>query len=257
MKVVLLAGGYGTRLAEVTDLIPKPMVEIGGRPILWHIMKIYSSYGFHDFVILLGYKGYLIKEYFANYHLHQNDVRFDFRNNSTTHLSNDSEPWTVTLLDTGIDSMTGGRIKRAQSYIGDERFLLSYGDGVADVNLEKLIQFHESSNSLATLTATQPEARFGNLGIDERGLVQDFNEKPKSESGWINGGFFVMEPGVFDYLDGDDCILEQGPMQRLSEEGRLAAYHHHGFWQCMDTLRDSKKLNQIWNEDAAPWRLWD
>ena len=256
MKVVILAGGYGTRLAEATDLVPKPMVEIGGRPILWHIMKIYSHYGFHDFIVLLGYKGYVIKEYFANYYLHQSDVRFDFVNNSTEMLTNGSEPWKVTLLDTGLDTMTGGRIKRAQSHINNESFLLSYGDGVSNVNLDKLLTIHRSSDAVVTLTAIQPEARFGNLNIAEGGRISDFSEKPKSESGWINGGFFVMEPEIFDYLDGDGCILEQGPLQALSSEGKLSAFHHHGFWQCMDTLRDCTKLNEMWNEDKAPWKTW-
>jgi glucose-1-phosphate cytidylyltransferase len=257
MKVVILAGGYGTRLAEATDLIPKPMVEIGGRPILWHIMKIYSQFGFNDFVILLGYKGYLIKEYFANYYLHQNDIRFDFTSNTTELLSNGSEPWKVTLLDTGADTMTGGRIKRAQARIGDEPFLLSYGDGVANVDLRKLVDFHRQQKTVATLTAIQPEARFGNLNIGNSGHIRDFSEKPKTESGWINGGFFVMEPAIFNYLQGDDCILEQGPLQTLVKENSLSAFHHHGFWQCMDTLRDNKKLNQIWNEGKAPWKTWD
>lgn len=256
MKVVILAGGYGTRLAEATDLVPKPMVEIGGRPILWHIMKIYSHYGFDDFVILLGYKGYRIKEYFANYHLHQNDIRIDFRTNTTEVLSNGSEPWRVTLLDTGADTMTGGRIRRARAHIGDEPFLLSYGDGVADVDLKALLEFHRRQGGTATLTAVQPEARFGNLAVRNDGFIRDFSEKPKTESGWINGGFFVMEPGIFNYLDGDACILEQGPLQMLVEEGKLSAFHHHGFWQCMDTLRDNKKLNQIWDEGRAPWKTW-
>ncbi len=257
MKVVILAGGYGTRLAEATDLVPKPMVEIGGRPILWHIMKIYSQYGFNDFIILLGYKGYLIKEYFANYYLHQNDIRFDFVTNTTELLSNSSEPWKVTLLDTGADTMTGGRIKRAQKHIGNESFLLSYGDGVANVDLAKLVDFHREQNTIATLTAIQPEARFGNLNVGTHGRIRDFSEKPKTESGWINGGFFVLEPSIFNYLDGDDCILEQGPLQSLVSEDQLSAFHHHGFWQCMDTLRDNKKLNHIWNEGKAPWKTWD
>ena len=256
MKVVILAGGYGTRLAEATDLIPKPMVEIGGKPILWHIMKIYSHFGYNDFVILLGYKGYLIKEYFANYFLHQNDVRFDFETNTTELLSNSSEPWKVTLLDTGLDTMTGGRIKRAQQHIGNERFFLSYGDGVADVDIDKLLAFHESKGSAATLTAIQPEARFGNLIIEDSGKVDAFTEKPKTESGWINGGFFVLEPEIFDYLEGDQCSLEQAPIQKVVEKGGLSAYHHRGFWHCMDTLRDNKKLNQIWNEGKAPWKTW-
>ena len=257
MKVVILAGGYGTRLAEATDLIPKPMVEVGGRPILWHIMKIYSHFGFNDFVILLGFKGYLIKEYFANYYLHQNDISFNLETNSTELLSNSSEPWRVTLLDTGADTMTGGRIKRAQAHIGNEPFLLSYGDGVANVDLRKLVDFHRKQGATATLTAIQPEARFGNLNIGNNGRIGDFSEKPKTESVCITGGFFVMEPAIFNYLDGDSCILEQGPLQTLVSENSLAAFHHHGFWQCMDTLRDNKKLNQIWNEGKAPWKIWD
>lgn len=257
MKVVILAGGYGTRLAEATDLMPKPMVEIGGRPILWHIMKIYSHYGFNDFVILLGSKGYQIKKYFANYYLHQNDIRFDFKTNSTELLSDGSEPWRVTLLDTGVDTMTGGRIRRAQAQIGNEPFLLSYGDGVANVDLKALLDFHRRQDTVATLTAVQPEARFGNLNVGSDGFIRDFSEKPKTESGWINGGFFVMEPAIFQYLDGDACILEQGPLQTLVNENKLSAFHHHGFWQCMDTLRDNKKLNQIWNEGRAPWKTWE
>ena len=256
MKVVILAGGYGTRMAEATDLIPKPMVEIGGRPILWHIMKIYSAHGFNDFVILLGYKSYLFKEYFANYYLHQNDIRFDFTSNTTELLSNSSEPWTVTLLDTGLDTMTGGRLRRAREHIGNESFLLSYGDGVADVDIPRLLDFHRSQGTVATLTAIQPEARFGNLQIGSNGVIQDFTEKPKTESGWINGGFFVMEPAIFDYLEGDTSVLEQGPLQALVKQDQLSAYYHHGFWQCMDTLRDNKKLNQIWNEGKAPWKAW-
>lgn len=257
MKVVILAGGYGTRIAEETDLKPKPMVQIGGKPILWHIMKIYSTYGYNDFIILLGYKGYYIKEYFANYFLHQSDITIDLTNNQMQVHDNYSEPWKVTLVDTGLDAMTGARIKRAQRYIGDETFLLTYGDGVANVNIEKSIEFHRNQKKLITMTAIQPEARFGNLDIERDGTVKAFVEKPRSEGGWINGGFFVCEPGVFDYLEDDDrCVFEQTPLHQMAEEGKLAAYKHDGFWQCMDTLRDNQKLNSLWKTGNAPWKVW-
>ncbi len=257
MKVVVLAGGYGTRIAEETEVKPKPMVEIGAKPILWHIMKIYSHYGFNDFVILLGYKGYYIKEYFANYFLHQSDITIDMQTNQMQVHNNSSEPWKVTLVDTGIDTMTGGRIKRAQKYIGEEPFLLTYGDGVSDVDIAKSIEFHKSHAKTITITAIQPEARFGNLDIDANQNIKQFIEKPKTESGWINGGFFVCEPKIFEYLSEDEsCIFEQSPLQNLAHEGEMVAFKHDGFWQPMDTLRDNQKLNKLWKENKAPWKVW-
>ena len=257
MKVVLLAGGYGTRIAEETDLKPKPMVEIGGKPILWHIMKIYSHYGFNEFVILLGYKGYYIKEYFANYFLHQSDVTIDLQTNSVEVHNNTSEPWKVTLVDTGLDTMTGGRIKRAQKYIGDESFLLTYGDGVSDIDIAKTVAFHQKHGKALTMSAIQPEARFGNLAIDEQMNIKSFIEKPKTEAGWINGGFFVCSPKVFDYITEDEsCIFEQAPLQNLAKDGEMFAYKHDGFWQPMDTLRDNQKLNKLWKDNIAPWKVW-
>lgn len=258
MKVLLLAGGYGTRLSEETDIRPKPMVEIGGKPILWHIMKIYSHYGFNDFVILLGYKGYYIKEYFANYYLHQSDVTFYMQTGQMEVHNNSSEPWKVTLLETGLDTMTGGRIKRAQKHIGDDTFLLTYGDGVSDIDIAKSVEFHKSHGKAITMSAIQPEARFGNLDIDEKSLqIERFIEKPPTEAGWINGGFFVCEPKVFDYLSEDEsCIFEQKPLQQLALDGEMFAYKHSGFWQPMDTLRDNQKLNKLWKENKAPWKVW-
>ncbi|BAF73077.1 glucose-1-phosphate cytidylyltransferase [Sulfurovum sp. NBC37-1] len=258
MKVVILAGGYGTRIAEETDIKPKPMVQIGGKPILWHIMKIYSHYGFNDFVILLGYKGYYIKEYFTNYFLHQSDITIDLQNNQMQVHDNYSEPWKVTLVDTGLDAMTGARIKRAQRHIGDETFLLTYGDGVSDVDIAKTVELHKKHGKTLTMTAIQPEARFGNLEIDTDGSVQAFAEKPRSEGGWINGGFFVCEPGVFDYLEEDDsCVFEQMPLQKIAVDNEIVAYKHPRFWQCMDTLRDNQKLNQMWKANQAPWKVWN
>lgn len=257
MKVVLLAGGYGTRIAEETEIKPKPMVEIGGKPVLWHIMKMYSAHGFNDFVILLGYKSYYIKEYFANYFLHQSDVTIDLKTNKMEVHNNTSEPWKVTLVETGLDTMTGGRIKRAEDYIGNEPFLLTYGDGVADVDISATVAFHKSHGKALTMTAIQPEARFGNLDIQNDMRVDSFIEKPKTEGGWINGGFFVCEPKVFDYLSADEsCIFEQKPLQSLAKDGELVAYKHHGFWQCMDTLRDNQKLNKMWHDDIAKWKVW-
>lgn len=257
MKVVLLAGGYGTRIAEETDIKPKPMVEIGGKPILWHIMKIYSHYGFNDFVVLLGYKGYYIKEYFANYFLHQSDITIDLQTNGMEVHNNTSEPWKVTLVETGIDTMTGGRIKRAQKYIGDETFLLTYGDGVSNVNITESLEFHKEHQKVVTMTAIQPEARFGNLDIDDDMNIKKFMEKPKTEAGWINGGFFICEPQVFDYLSEDEgCVFEQKPLQQLASDSKMSAFKHNGFWQPMDTLRDNQKLNKLWKDDNAPWKVW-
>jgi glucose-1-phosphate cytidylyltransferase len=258
MKVVILAGGYGTRIAEETEVRPKPMVEIGGKPILWHIMKTYSHYGYNDFVILLGHKGYYIKEYFANYFLHQSDITIDLQNNHMEVHNNTSEPWKVTLVDTGLDAMTGARIKRAEPYIGNETFLLTYGDGVSDVNIAKTVAFHQQHGKLLTMTAIQPEARFGNLDITSDSSIKTFVEKPRSEGGWVNGGFFVCEPKVLDYLENDDtCIFEQTPLRGLAEDNELMAFKHTGFWQCMDTLRDNQKLNAIWKEQSAPWKVWN
>jgi glucose-1-phosphate cytidylyltransferase len=256
MKVVLLAGGFGSRLSEETDIRPKPMAEIGGKPILWHIMKIYSHYGFNEFVILLGYKGYYIKEYFANYFLHQSDVTIDLSNNKMEVHNNTSEPWKVTLLETGTDTMTGGRIKKAKDFIGDETFLLTYGDGVADINIEALINFHNAHGQLITMTAVQPEGRFGSLQTDEDSRVKAFMEKPKGDGSWINGGFFVCKPTVLDYIEGDHTVFEQEPLERLAGEGKLFTYRHNSFWKCMDTLRDKVVLNEMWSRGDAKWKIW-
>ncbi len=255
MKVLLLAGGYGTRLSEETDIRPKPMVEVGGKPILWHIMKMYSHHGFNEFVVLLGYKGYYIKEYFANYYLHQSDVTFDMKNGQMDIHNNTSEPWKVTLLETGLDSMTGGRIRRAKDYIGNETFMLTYGDGVSDVNIKELLAFHKRNKTKATMTAIQPAGRFGALDIDLH-LVNEFIEKPAGDGNWINGGFMVCEPEVLDLIDSDSTIFEQIPLQALAKNGELSAYKHVGFWQCMDTLRDKIALNNLWDENKAPWKTW-
>ncbi len=255
MKAVILAGGYGTRLSEETDLKPKPMLEIGGMPILWHIMKIYSHYGFNDFVILLGYKGYYIKEYFANYYLHQSDVTFDMLDGAMEVHNNSSEPWKVTLLDTGLDTMTGGRVKRAQEFIGGNSFMLTYGDGVSDVNIKDLVEFHRSSHTKATMTVIQPAGRFGALDINSN-KVNNFVEKPAGDGSWINGGFMVCEPEVFDLIESDSTIFEQYPLQTLSKRQELSAFKHNGFWQCMDTLRDKKALNKLWDNSQAPWKVW-
>ncbi|QOG11505.1 glucose-1-phosphate cytidylyltransferase [Arcobacter sp. FWKO B] len=257
MKVLLLAGGYGTRLSEETDIRPKPMVEIGGKPILWHIMKIYSSYGFNEFVILLGYKGYYIKEYFANYFLHQSDVTLDIQTGKMEVLNNSSEPWKITLLDTGNDSMTGGRVKRAQAFIGNESFMLTYGDGVSDINIEELVKFHKSHGKTMTMTSAQPDGRFGALNIEDNYQVSSFQEKPKGDGGWINAGFFVCEPKVFDYItEGDSTIFEQAPLQNLAKDGEIFTFKHSGFWKPMDTLRDKQELQKLWDSKKAPWKTW-
>lgn len=257
MKVLLLAGGFGTRLSEETDIKPKPMVEIGGKPILWHIMKIYSNYGFNEFVVLLGYKGYCIKEYFANYFLHQSDVTIDISNGNMEVHNNSSEPWKVTLLDTGLNSMTGGRIKKAQNFVGDETFMLTYGDGVSDINIEELIKFHKSHGKLMTMTSAQPDGRFGALKIDDNNQVLEFQEKPKGDGSWINAGFFVCEPKVFDYItEGDGTVFEQTPLKNLAKDGEIFTYKHNGFWMPMDTLRDKMKLNEMWESKKAPWKVW-
>lgn len=258
MKVLILAGGYGSRLSEETELKPKPMVEIGNKPILWHIMKIYSTFGFNEFIILCGYKGYLLKEYFANYNLHHSDITFDLRQNSVEIHNNSSEPWKVTLLDTGLETMTGGRVKRAEPYINGERFMLTYGDGIANVNINELLDFHIKSKGLMTLTSSQPEGRFGALDINEAGKVSHFVEKPKGDGAWINAGYFVCEPGVFDYLKGgDDLVMEGQPLQDLAHDNKLFTFKHYGFWHPMDTLRDKNRLHQLWLSGNAPWKIWE
>lgn len=258
MKVLLLAGGFGTRLSEETEIRPKPMVEIGGKPILWHIMKMYSQYGFNDFVILLGYKGYYIKEYFANYFLHQSDVTLDISTGKMEVHNNSSEPWKITLLDTGLDTMTGGRVKRAQEFVGDKPFMLTYGDGVSDVNIEKLVKFHKSHGKAMTMTSAQPDARFGALNIEDNNQVSSFQEKPKGEGGWINAGFFVCESKVFDYItEGDETVFEQAPLQNLAKDGEIFTYKHKGFWKPMDTLRDKQQLQKMWGNKKAPWKVWE
>ncbi|MEM9671276.1 MAG: glucose-1-phosphate cytidylyltransferase [Bacteroidota bacterium] len=257
MKVLILAGGFGTRLSEETHTIPKPMVEIGGRPILWHIMKIYSSFGFNDFIILLGYKGYVIKEYFANYFLHQNDVTIDIAHNRVeSHSQHDAEPWKVTLINTGLNTMTGGRLKRAKPYLNDEPFMFTYGDGVSNVNIKELASFHQNHGKLVTMTAVQPEGRFGAMKFGENQLVQSFEEKPEGEGGWINGGFFVCQPEALNYIEGDHIMFEREPMHQIVNDGQLVAYKHHQFWQCMDTLRDKRMLETMWSEGQPRWKIW-
>ncbi|MFV8327804.1 glucose-1-phosphate cytidylyltransferase [Flavobacterium sp. ZS1P14] len=256
MKVVILAGGLGTRLSEETVLRPKPMVEIGGMPILWHIMKIYSSYGYNDFVICLGYKGYVIKEYFANYFMHKSDVTIDLKNNSVKVHESEAEPWTITLVDTGLNSMTGGRIKRVQKHIGEKPFLLTYGDGVSDVNIKDLVATHQKNGKLCTVTSVQPSGRFGALNLGSENQVDSFLEKPKGDGAWINGGFFVCQPEVFNYIEGDSTIFEKSPMERLAADGQMGAHLHDGFWKPMDTLRDKVELEESWESNEAAWKTW-
>lgn len=257
MKAVILAGGLGTRLSEETSVKPKPMVEIGGKPILWHIMKQYSAHGINDFIICCGYKGYVIKEYFANYFLHMSDVTFDMQNNEMKVHRNHAEPWTVTLVDTGDTSMTGGRLGRVAEHVkDDEAFCFTYGDGVSDLDIAKTIEFHKSHGKKATLTATFPPGRFGALDI-QAGKVNSFQEKPKGDGAMINGGFFVLSPDVLQYIDGDGCVWEQAPLNLLAEQGELMAYEHHGFWQPMDTLRDKVYLEDLWQAGKAPWNVWE
>jgi len=258
MKVLLLAGGFGTRLSEETDIRPKPMVEIGGKPILWHIMKTYSEYGFNEFVVLLGYKGYYIKEYFANYFLHQSDVTIDMKDGSMEVHNNSSEPWKVTLLDTGLHSMTGARIKKAQKFVGDEPFMLTYGDGVADININELVKFHKSHGKALTMTSAQPDGRFGALNIDnETNEVQEFKEKPKGDGSWINAGYFICEPKVFDYIDNEEStIFEQEPLRNLAKDGEIFTYKHNSFWKPMDSLKDKNDLNKLWDRNEALWKVW-
>ena len=254
MKAVILAGGYGSRLSEETQLKPKPMIEIGGKPIIWHIMKIYSKYNVNDFVICLGYKGYLIKEYFANYFLHMSDVTIDIQNNKLEIHRINSEPWKITLIDTGEDTMTGGRIKRIQKYI-DGTFCLTYGDGLGDIDISKLIEFHKKSNLLATLMAVQLPSKFGSLQLKGNNVIR-FQEKPQDNSSLINGGFFIFEPGIFDYIKDDSTIFEREPLENLAKDNQLGAYRHNGFWQPMDTLRDKNKLEELWSGKNAPWKIW-
>jgi len=256
MKAVILAGGLGTRISEESHLRPKPMIEIGGRPILWHVMKMYSYHGVNEFIICAGYKQHVIKEFFADYFLHCSDVTFDFTKGGEMNVhSNVSEPWKVTVVDTGLGTMTGGRIKRIKEYVNGKTFMLTYGDGVSDVNIKELLKFHKGHKKTATITAVRPEGRFGTLDIAD-GAINSFREKQVEDSGWINGGFMVLEPGVFDYIDGDDTVFEQGPMDALSRKGQLMAFKHGGFWQCMDTLRDKEKLDSLWGAGKAPWKLW-
>jgi len=256
MKVVILAGGYGTRLSEETVNIPKPMVEIGGKPILWHIMKIYSHYGYNDFIICLGYKGYIIKEYFMNYFMHMSDITVDLSNGGIKVHNSKAENWKVTLVDTGLDTMTGGRIKRIKDHLDGERFMLTYGDGVGDVNINSLVKFHESHGKLATMTAVQPSGRFGTLRISDDKKVESFVEKPAGDGAWINGGFFVLEPQVIDYIKDDSTIWEREPLENLTKESQLFAYKHEGFWKPMDTLRDKIELDRLWSTKEAPWKVW-
>lgn len=256
MKAVILAGGLGTRISEESALKPKPMVEIGGRPILWHIMKIYSAHGIQDFIICLGYRGYLIKEYFANYFLHMSDVSFDMVSNRMEIHQNHAEPWRVTLVDTGENSMTGGRLRRVRPYLDDNDFCFTYGDGIADVNVGALTRFHRTHGRLATVTAVQPPGRYGVLRLAEDQSVTGFMEKPEGDGGWINGGFFVLSPRVLDYIAGDDTPWEREPLENLSADSQLQAYLHHGFWQSMDTLRDRNHLETLWQSGKAPWKAW-
>jgi glucose-1-phosphate cytidylyltransferase len=256
MKAVILAGGLGTRISEETHLKPKPMIEIGGKPILWHILKLYSHYGINDFIICCGYKGYVIKEYFANYFLHMSDVTFHMNLNTMEVHHRKAEPWQVTLVDTGEATMTGGRLKRVQPYVGDETFCFTYGDGLADVDIGALIAYHHKQNRLATLTAVQPPGRYGALQLESEGSVHGFQEKPEGDGGWINGGFFVLEPKVIDLIEGDGTTWEQEPLKALAEDGQLSAYRHKGFWQPMDTLRDRLHLEGLWESGKAPWKRW-
>ncbi len=256
MKVLILAGGFGTRLSEETDVKPKPMVEIGEKPILWHIMKSYSSHGYNEFIILLGYKGYVIKEFFFNYFLHQSDVTIDIANNSMEVHQNKSESWKVTLLETGLNTFTGGRIKRAKDYIGNDDFLLTYGDGLSDVDILKTVEFHKNHGKNITMTAVQPVGRYGALNINADSSISSFIEKPKGDGAWINGGFFVCKPEVLNYIAGDSITFEQEPLTDLAAEGQLMSFKHSGFWECMDTLRDKTNLCQLWDSDQAPWKQW-
>jgi glucose-1-phosphate cytidylyltransferase len=256
MKVVILAGGFGTRLSEETNILPKPMVEIGGKPILWHLMKSYSSYGYNEFVILLGYKGHLIKEYFTNYFIYNSDLKINTSLNKIEIINNNNENWQITLIDTGQNTMTGGRIKRVENIINNEKFFLTYGDGLSDINFNNLLNFHNQNNKSLTISAIQPEGKFGALNIDELNNVLSFQEKPKGDGNWVNGGFFVCEPEVFKYIRGDDEIFENYPLETLTNENKVIAFKHKGFWKCMDTLRDKNILNELWANNNAKWKTW-
>ena len=256
MKAVILAGGLGTRIAEESDQKPKPMVEVGGRPLLWHIMKNFSAYGINEFIICLGYKGYVIKEFFSNYHRHTADFQVNLGTGEHRYLESHAEDWKVTLVDTGLATMTGGRLKRVAPYLGNDTFMLTYGDGLADVDIAAELKFHRGHGKLATVAAVQPPGRFGVLQIDEKNLVSRFSEKPRDEIGWINGGFFILEPKMIDYIDGDETLLEQAPLMNLARDNQLAAYQHSGFWQPCDTLRDLRELEKLWAAGNAPWKNW-
>lgn len=258
MKAVILAGGFGTRISEESHLMPKPMIEIGGQPILWHIMKLYSYYGINEFIICAGYKQHMIKEYFADYYLHRSDITFDFASGNEMIIHNNiAEPWKVTVVDTGLNTMTGSRIKKVKKHIGNETFMLTYGDGVSNINIQKLLEFHQKSGKLATMTAIQPGGRFGTLEITKDNTVSRFAEKSKEDGGWINGGFMVLEPQVLDYIgDDEDTVFEREPLEALSEQGQLSAYRHPGFWHCMDTLRDKIQLEHLWDTKTALWKVW-
>jgi glucose-1-phosphate cytidylyltransferase len=257
MKVVILAGGFGTRISEESHLKPKPMIEIGGKPILWHIMKIYSHFGYNEFVICLGYKGFVIKEYFANYFLHTSDITFDFNNeNKITFHNHNAEPWKVTLIDTGLETMTGGRLKKIQPYIGNEPFMMTYGDGVSNIDINELVKFHKENSKMVTVSANQPSGRYGSLNLDEGNIVNSFQEKPKGDGFWVNAGFFVLQPEIFNYLVDDTTIFEGYPLQIAAKAGQLVAYKHNGFWQSMDSLRDKNLLEDLWKTGKAQWKLW-
>jgi glucose-1-phosphate cytidylyltransferase len=257
MKVIILAGGMGTRLSEETDVRPKPMVEIGGKPILWHIMKIYAQFGYNEFIICLGYKGYVIKEYFANYFLHQADVTIDLSNNEMQIHHNAAENWKITLVDTGKDTLTGGRIKRIENYVNNERFALTYGDGLGSIDIARLVEFHKKNKKLCTVTSVQPSGRFGVLAINQEEFVTSFFEKRQEDSGWINAGFFICEPGVFNYIKDDSSVWEHQPLENLARDGELMAFKHRGFWKAMDTLKDKTDFNDLWNQGKAEWKIWE
>ena len=257
MKVVIVAGGFGTRISEESYLKPKPMIEIGERPILWHIMKEYSRYGFNEFVICLGYKQHVVKEFFADYFLHTSDITFDLATNEMTVHNNVAEPWKVTLVDTGLNTMTGGRVKRIRPYVGEETFMLTYGDGVANVDIAALLQYHQSHGKIATITTVNVGQRFGIIDVNDSGKIEAFREKNEADGSLINGGYMVMNPEVFDYIEGDGTVLEKEPLENLAKDGQLMAYHHTGFWHCMDTQRDKKQLEEMWNSGRAPWKTWE
>lgn len=258
MKVVLLAGGFGTRISEESMMKPKPMIEIDGQPILWHIMKEYSYYGFNEFIICAGYKQHVIKEYFANYYLYHSDITFDFVNDNSMRIHNNvAEPWKVTIIDTGYETLTGGRMKRVRNYIGNETFMMTYGDGVCDVNIREVARYHKRHGKIATITAVQPGGRFGTLEIQEDGTIRQFSEKKKEDGGWINGGYMVLQPQIFDYVDGDMTAFEKEPLERLSKEGQLAAYKYNGFWRCMDTMKEKLYLEDLSVKGKAPWKVWE